>query len=128
MFNPNPVSISDTSTATIDISASVGCSDPNCLSDGDYVMVEIIQDSLGGNFSYRPGNTSEESQTQTVQLKLGDAVTASFQVTAKKGTPAQQYNFIIRVSDVRRGDTSILQNVVLDPPTGGVEERLTVTQ
>lgn len=134
MFNPTSVSISATnpkSIGSVTISASPACQfDANCLQPGDFVVVEIIKNTVGGGFTYDP-----TAQFQNVTLSLGSSVTASFEVTPNAGTPTgmppNPYSFTIRVADVRRpmgnnNSTSILQTVVLDPTNGGTAGQLTV--
>jgi len=113
------------STGSASISASPAAT--GGLQQGDFVVVEIIKNTTGGNFSYFP-----DTQTQNVNLNLGDTVSASFQVTANTVTATGTYMFTIRVSDVRRpngqgGSDSILTQVILNPANGGGSTGLGVT-
>jgi hypothetical protein len=126
--NPPSVTVGgvpDTSTIGATISASPAT--PGGLQSGDYVHVEMINETGGGNFTYTPS-----SQNKDVTLSLGSSVTASFSVTAGSGTPANTYSFRVRVADVRRpngqgGFASIANQVTLVPASGnGQDAKLTV--
>jgi hypothetical protein len=129
-FMPNPITISGgmPSMGSVSISASPACdTDPNCLHQGDFAMVEIIKNFTGQFFTIMPA-----SQTQDKNLTLGGGVSASFAVTPLTGTTTGvMHQFTIRVSDIRRpdgagGSTSILQNVMLNPGPGGTQGGLMV--
>ena len=130
-FNPPSISLGNPSTASALISASPACTgDPNWLTQGDTVVVEIIKDGpAGGTFVYSPAEQNKE-----MTLALGSDITATFNVTPTTGFTGlpKTFTFTVRVADVRHhtGDTftSILANVQLDPTNGGGSSTFQVTQ
>ncbi len=144
-FNPPAVTADgqethNTSTGSADVAADPPCGSPECLMTGDFVVVVLVKNTAGGTWTYKIGDTGSSEQTQLVTLNLGDGVRASWKVTAGTGTPGNMnYNFTIRVSDVRRPNdpskppdlstsTSLVSptGVILDPTNGGMGKNLHV--
>lgn len=137
---PDGIEAHNTSTGSADVGADPPCPSPECLRTGDFVVVVLVKNTAGGTFTYKIGDTGTTGQTQLVTLDPGDAVRASWKVTAGTGTPgSMNYSFTIRVSDVRRPNdpnsppnlstsTSLVSptGVILDPTNGGLAKFLHV--
>jgi hypothetical protein len=123
-FAPTFVSLGGdpVSTGKATISTSSFCSnDPGCLHEGDKVVVEIIQNTSGGTFSFEPESKIVEIPLTVTPSGPWDASFIVKVLTAPT-PPAlpRPFQFTIRVLDViRPNEGSILTSVQLVPPAGG---------
>jgi len=112
-----------TTTAKVTISASPECSDETCLHPGDYVVVEFVRGFTGDYFQIDP------VLQEHVELRLGDAIETTFEITVVAGAPPGKYDFDIHILDVKRGtdNRSIADNIQFEPETALLEKELQVT-